>query len=256
MLGVAAHPNSRQGLHDWLAVVLAELRTLRRLVRTWVFVALAAGLTGSVFVFHSYFHGIGGGVSRYSMLPRFMWSDINNYALWLLLNVELPEPLAAGSSATLKLQAAGLPDADFAYFDSTLDWRLQSSRNQILRLGTEGARPPRKRHRRHGPPDVRHPDESHRTTGVSARQVAGRPLVRWRGECTPPAPCGQRMMASAASRVRARIAPAPCRPLARLRRIDAASGDVRGPVGHQPAPAVEQVAAPVGGFHAVAVDMG
>ena len=53
-----------------------------------------------------------------------------------LLNVELPEPLAAGASAIVRLQAAGLPDADFAYLDSTLDWRMRSSRNQALRLGT------------------------------------------------------------------------------------------------------------------------
>jgi len=53
-----------------------------------------------------------------------------------LLNVELPEPLAAGSSATLILQAKGLPDADFAYLDSTIDWRVKTSRNQLLRLGT------------------------------------------------------------------------------------------------------------------------
>ena len=72
-------------MNEWLAIATAELRTLRRLVRTWVFVALAAGLMGSVFVFYSFLHGIGGGVSRFSMLPRFMWSDINNYALWVLM---------------------------------------------------------------------------------------------------------------------------------------------------------------------------
>ena len=53
-----------------------------------------------------------------------------------LLTVELPAPLAAGSPVTVALRAKGLPDTEFAYFDSGLDWRLKTSRNQILRLGT------------------------------------------------------------------------------------------------------------------------
>ena len=85
MMSSVVEPKWKQDLNGCFAIAVAELRTLRRLVRTWVFVALAAGLMGSVFVFHSFLHGIGGGVSRYSVLPRFMWSDINNYVLWVLM---------------------------------------------------------------------------------------------------------------------------------------------------------------------------
>lgn len=73
------------GVNQWFAIAAAELRTLRRLVRTWVFVALAAGLMGSVFVFHSFHHAMPGGVSRIAPLPRFTWSTIACYALWLLM---------------------------------------------------------------------------------------------------------------------------------------------------------------------------
>ncbi|MDE0193144.1 MAG: hypothetical protein OXQ90_17460 [Gammaproteobacteria bacterium] len=76
----------RQSLNEWLAIASAELRTLRRLARTWVFVALAAGLAGSAFYFHSYFHhSFPGTVSRIDLLPRFSWAGINNYMLWLFM---------------------------------------------------------------------------------------------------------------------------------------------------------------------------
>ncbi|MDE0422660.1 MAG: hypothetical protein OXK76_17475 [Gammaproteobacteria bacterium] len=69
-------------LNEWFGVAAAEVRTLRRLVRTWVFVALAAGLTGSTFVSLSQYHSFPGGVSRFALLPRFSWTAINNYVLW------------------------------------------------------------------------------------------------------------------------------------------------------------------------------
>lgn len=73
-------------MNEWFAIASAELRTLRRLVRTWVFVALAAGLMGSAFYFHSYFHhSFPGAISRIDLLPRFWWADINNYVLWLFM---------------------------------------------------------------------------------------------------------------------------------------------------------------------------
>ena len=37
----------QQGLFDWIAVALAELRTVRRLVRTWVFLALGISVVGT-----------------------------------------------------------------------------------------------------------------------------------------------------------------------------------------------------------------
>ena len=55
-----------------------------------------------------------------------------------LLTVELPQPLASGTQARLTLRASGLPDSDFAYLDSVVDWRRESSRNAILWLGTAG----------------------------------------------------------------------------------------------------------------------
>ncbi len=75
----------RAGANEWSAVAAAELRTLRRLVRTWVFVALAVGLLGSAFLYHSYWHSLPGGISRIALLPRFMWSGIDYYALWLIM---------------------------------------------------------------------------------------------------------------------------------------------------------------------------
>lgn len=55
-----------------------------------------------------------------------------------LLTIDLPEPLASGSGAKLALRATGIPDPDFAYLDSVVDWRRESSRNRILWLGTAG----------------------------------------------------------------------------------------------------------------------
>lgn len=73
-------------MNKWFAIASAELRTLRRLVRTWVFLALAASLMGSAFYFHSYFHhSFPGAVSRVDLLPRFWWGDVNNYVLWLFM---------------------------------------------------------------------------------------------------------------------------------------------------------------------------
>ncbi|MDE0193146.1 MAG: hypothetical protein OXQ90_17470 [Gammaproteobacteria bacterium] len=53
-----------------------------------------------------------------------------------LLKVEPAAPLASGSRASLQLSANGVPDPDFAYLDSAVDWRAESARNQILWLGT------------------------------------------------------------------------------------------------------------------------
>ena len=54
-----------------------------------------------------------------------------------LLTVEPSVPLPAGSTATLALRAAGVPDPRFAYLDSAVDWRLKSRGNAILSLGTK-----------------------------------------------------------------------------------------------------------------------
>ena len=52
-----------------------------------------------------------------------------------LLSVTLPP--AGRDARVLAIRAVGLPDADFAYLDSAVDWRRQSSRNGILWLGTQ-----------------------------------------------------------------------------------------------------------------------
>lgn len=44
----------REGLSDWLAVALAELRTIRRLVRTWMFLALGIVVVGMAYWYYSY----------------------------------------------------------------------------------------------------------------------------------------------------------------------------------------------------------
>ena len=53
-----------------------------------------------------------------------------------LFVVEPIRPLTAGSQAGLTMRASGVPDPDFAYIDSVVDWRRESSRNGILWLGT------------------------------------------------------------------------------------------------------------------------
>ena len=54
-----------------------------------------------------------------------------------LLTVPRPRAVSQGDQHVLAIRAVGLPDADFAYLDSAVDWRRQSSRNGILWLGTQ-----------------------------------------------------------------------------------------------------------------------
>ena len=56
-----------------------------------------------------------------------------------LLTVELAEPLAPGDAVTLALSAKGVPDGDFAYLDSAVDWRQRTAGNGLRLLGTEAA---------------------------------------------------------------------------------------------------------------------
>ena len=56
-----------------------------------------------------------------------------------LLIVELPEPLVGRSRAQLSWRATGIPDPDFAYLDSVVDWRRVSGGNSIRWLGTAGS---------------------------------------------------------------------------------------------------------------------
>ena len=54
-----------------------------------------------------------------------------------LLTVARPRSVSQGGRHELAIRAVGLPDADFAYLDSAVDWRRKSSRSGILWLGTQ-----------------------------------------------------------------------------------------------------------------------
>lgn len=54
-----------------------------------------------------------------------------------LLTVARPDPVLQDDQHVLAIRATGLPDGDFAYLDSAVDWRRRSSRNGILWLGTQ-----------------------------------------------------------------------------------------------------------------------
>ena len=71
-----------------LAITLAEIRSARRLVRTWLFAPVLALLTGiGFFVFFSFMHGAGSGVSPSAglMSPRFTMSYMGVYYVWILM---------------------------------------------------------------------------------------------------------------------------------------------------------------------------
>ena len=54
-----------------------------------------------------------------------------------LLTVARPRSVSQDEQHMLAIRTTGLPDPDFAYLDSAVDWRRQSSRNGILWLGTQ-----------------------------------------------------------------------------------------------------------------------
>ena len=54
-----------------------------------------------------------------------------------LLTVAMPHSPPRRDARVLTIRAVGMPDADFAYLDSAVDWRRRSSRNGILWLGTQ-----------------------------------------------------------------------------------------------------------------------
>ena len=68
-----ADPGLRRGLNDWVAVAAAELRSARRLARTWVFVGLGFGVMGMTYGYYSYLHSSvsTGFLSAGDLLPRF-----------------------------------------------------------------------------------------------------------------------------------------------------------------------------------------
>ncbi|MYA15494.1 MAG: M1 family metallopeptidase, partial [Gammaproteobacteria bacterium] len=86
MLDTVTPLSLRQGLYEWFAVALAELRSMRRLARTWVFLGLGITVVGTTYTYYSYLHatssasGLGG-----TLLPRFTTAYFNSYVLWFFM---------------------------------------------------------------------------------------------------------------------------------------------------------------------------
>ncbi len=70
-----------------LAIAFAEIRSARRLVRTWLFAGLAVVIGVGFFIFFSFMHGAGSGVSPSAGLlsPRFTASYLGVYYVWVLM---------------------------------------------------------------------------------------------------------------------------------------------------------------------------
>jgi len=77
----------RRGLNDWLAVAAAELRSARRLARTWVFVGLGFGVMGMAYGYYSHLHSSvsTGFLSAGDLLPRFATAYFKSYVLWFFM---------------------------------------------------------------------------------------------------------------------------------------------------------------------------
>lgn len=56
-----------------------------------------------------------------------------------LLSVHPVESMASGARGRLELAAAGVPDPEFGYLGTAVDWRYRSAKNRIRRLGTQAA---------------------------------------------------------------------------------------------------------------------
>ena len=77
----------RRGLRDCCAVALAELRSIRRLTRSWVFLALGLWVFGSAFVYYSTRHAAisGANPDAGNLLPRFTIPYFGSYVLWFFM---------------------------------------------------------------------------------------------------------------------------------------------------------------------------
>ena len=82
-----ADPALRRGLNDYLAIVAAELRSVGRLTRTWVFVGLGFCIMGTAYGYYSHLHGSlsFAFLSAGDMLPRFTTAYFNSYVLWFFM---------------------------------------------------------------------------------------------------------------------------------------------------------------------------
>lgn len=81
------NPGFRRGLNNWLAVAAAELRSTRRLARTWVFVGLGICVMGTAYGYYSYLHSSVsiGTLSAGNILPRFATAYFKSYVLWFFM---------------------------------------------------------------------------------------------------------------------------------------------------------------------------
>ena len=108
---------------DALTVALAELHIVRRMVRTWLFAALAIGV--GLYVYHdwSVLHSFMGLVAA----PRFALPGFGILTLWILLAglVFLAFDVRARDERERVAEGAGLP--------STLERRLASPNNSRMR---------------------------------------------------------------------------------------------------------------------------
>ncbi|MCY3818676.1 MAG: hypothetical protein OXH52_04830 [Gammaproteobacteria bacterium] len=70
-----------------LGIAVAEVRSARRLVRTWLFAGLALATGLAHFLFFSFLHGTASGVSASAGLvsPRFLMSFLGMYYVWVLM---------------------------------------------------------------------------------------------------------------------------------------------------------------------------
>ena len=82
-----AEQGLRRALDDWLAVAIAELRSVSRLARTWVFVGLGFGVMGTAYGYYSYLHSSvsTGFLSAGDLLPRFATAYFKSYVLWFFM---------------------------------------------------------------------------------------------------------------------------------------------------------------------------
>ncbi|MCY4056696.1 MAG: hypothetical protein OXG44_01710, partial [Gammaproteobacteria bacterium] len=82
-----ADPGFQRGLNDWLAVAAAELRSARRLARTWVFIGIGFGVMGTAYGYYSYLHSSvsTGFLSAGELLPRFASAYFKSYVLWFFM---------------------------------------------------------------------------------------------------------------------------------------------------------------------------
>ncbi|MCY4060364.1 MAG: hypothetical protein OXG44_20485, partial [Gammaproteobacteria bacterium] len=71
---------------SFAAVLLAEVRTTRRLARTWVMAALAVGTTLLGYLFFANLHGESSSFLPSAVTsPRFLVDSLGGYLLWFLM---------------------------------------------------------------------------------------------------------------------------------------------------------------------------